>query len=1378
MTDDVTPTNHLLALPKLRDDGANWIDYESKVRTAMGSRGLIRHVEGTARRPVEFAVENDVPVSSPGTPATEEEIETKEKKLDEFDQKEYTARHIILTSVSPRLATQLKAKTAKEMWNTVKSDATTKSKMHQVATKRRLTEARCAEEADVKDHLTMMVRVRDELESMGASVGDDEFLTHIIGSIPKSYHTLISSIMHSATLSKAAIDPNDLMKIILEEAERRSIGNNGADQSGSALYADRKRQRKKKGGDSQSDAKCYNCDKPGHTKAECYSKGGGKEGQAPWQKKKKSKEKGTANVATAPEKTEDDHLLYAFKCTSDFVDTVKREGGDASSIEAIMDSGADAHFGPERSRFENFVETPPIPISAADGRTFYAKGRGDVRINIPNGNKVTPITLKDVRYAPDMAFTLISVSRMDRARYHANFGDGMCKLIAPDQKVIGQIPLSGSLYRVDAKGRHPLHANAVVKKLSLYEAHRALGHISYGAVKHAIKSGQLTGIALEEGSEEVFCEACAQAKPERKPFPDKAKNRATKFGERIHMDLWGPASVESIGGKLYSIDFNDDATRWAEIDFLAQKNDAQLAYERFEKKIATHDDAKIKHLRSDWGTEFKNKAFDKHLASMGTKRELTVHDTHEQVGVAERMNRTKVELARAMLLDANLPKYLWAEAMHHAMWIRNRAPCRALDGKTPFEARHGRKPDMSGIIPFGTKAWVKMVNAGKLEARSEPGYFVGYDDQSTGYRIYFPDKRTVKPEREVVFDWQRQPNTITIPAEVQSVGERRKDTLNTRLMPDNDPNEPQNTSDEDPITPAQTPIRTRVSTKAVTDDAQDPLPPRVRPRPGYYRALDGRRTANLALDGRDNDWEPLYCLAAVGGTEPKTLAEARSGPHAEEWERAWKEEINQLVRRRTWILVDRPNDKPVIPCRPIFKEKLGPDGDVAKRKVRLVAGGHKQTKGVDYDETFAAAAKMASIRAVLAHAATLDWEIHQIDVVGAYLNAKLEEDIYMEPPEGLLHPDDGDKVCNLLLGLYGLKQAGRTWQKKMTRDFVDMGFEVSRVDASVFVRKRGDEMMVVPVSTDDMTVAGSSLDAVEGFKEEVRGKFEITDLGEMRWLLGFEVTRDRPGRTIAINQRLYIETIAARFNLTDAKPTYSPMEPNIALSKEQCPVQPITAPYQEACGSALWAAVISRPDVQFAVGVLARFTQNPGEVHWEAIKRVIRYLYTTRDLWLVMGGHDKTVEGYADADWGSQLDRHSISGYVFRYGCGAINWSSKRQPIVTLSSTEAEYVAAAHAAKEICWLRTFLGEIGRDISNPIKFRCDNQSTIALCRDNKFHARTKHIDIRYHFVREAVEAGQVDVHYIPTDENISDILTKPLSRFKLEYFVKLLGLQFV
>ncbi len=250
-------------------------------------------------------------------------------------------------------------------------------------------------------------------------------------------------------------------------------------------------------------------------------------------------------------------------------------------------------------------------------------------------------------------------------------------------------------------------------------SHRWLGHISYRAV-HAIASGEITGIEIDKNSEEEFCDACTGAKIHRAPFPDQASNRATEFGERIHADLWGPAQVQSLGGNKYAVDFTDDATRWTEDDYLKTKDQTQAAYERMEMRLKTQSNIQIKILRTDRGTEFSNKKFDQHLAEKGTVRELTVHDTHEQVGVAERLNRTKVELARAMLLDSKLLRFLWAEAMSHAIWIKNRSPTRALNGKTPYATKFGKKPDMSNLVPFGTRTWVKKAKSGKLESRWIP----------------------------------------------------------------------------------------------------------------------------------------------------------------------------------------------------------------------------------------------------------------------------------------------------------------------------------------------------------------------------------------------------------------------------------------------------------------------------------------------------------------------------------------------------------------------------------------------------------------------------------------------------------------------------------
>jgi hypothetical protein len=376
----------------------------------------------------------------------------------------------------------------------------------------------------------------------------------------------------------------------------------------------------------------------------------------------------------------------------------------------------------------------------------------------------------------------------------------------------------------------------------------------------------------------------------------------------------------------------------------------------------------------------------------------------------------------------------------------------------------------------------------------------------------------------------------------------------------------------------------------------------------------------------------------------------------------------------------------LIPCNEVFKEKTDPDGTITERRYRIVAGGHKQKKGIDYDETFSSAAKMPTVRVMLADAAQRDLEIHQIDIKSAYLNAPLEELVYMHPPKRYLKPGQEGMVCRLLKCLYGLKQAGRGWYKEMASAFDQIGFSRSGVDHSLFVRRSATEETSVAVATDDMAIASSTTDSIQRFKTEIAQFFDITDMGEIRWFLSFEIRRNRAARTISINQRNYIEVMANKFGQANTKPVYLPMLPGENFSKDQSPVTPSqhfamrNFPYAEGIGHVLWPVMVSRPDALCAVGILAQFVQNPGKTHWDALMRVIAYLNTTKDYWLTFGHGANQLEGYSDADWASQTHRHSISGYVFRMGDGAVTWSSKKQAIVALSSTEAEYVAQTHAA--------------------------------------------------------------------------------------------------
>ena len=1439
------PDSTNLAVPKLRDDGSNWADYAPRIQKAMGSKGLWRHVEGKAVAPAAYMVANGIPVISDGkTPATEEQIEARETRIVDFEKREYLAQHVILSTTSIRLGAKIKdLKSAKEMWDIVKSDATTKSTLYLLDAEDELASMKLADNEDPKTHLSelkehfqLMIQRRNNLVEMGSVLSDTRYRTIVMHSLPESYRPALQTITAAERASGATeasssskMKPDDLMNFFIEEAQHRVINSERSKNSDSALAAQGKKGRRGHGNKrekSKSSVTCENCGKSGHTKPNCYSQGGGKEGQGPRQKKKKEKKSEESAAVAKSEENE----LFTFTCTSDYVALTEVLKLPKDKFGACMDSGASDHYCPDRTQFRNYRTLDNRDITTADGRTLKAVGIGDVRIDLPNGSKRTPALLKDTVYAPDMAFTLISISRLDQANCSVTFRKGMCTIRNPNGRIMGTIPRANGLYRLvnAGKGSPTDNANVVAGKMSISEAHRKLGHISHSAIRNAISTGQITGIDLDMDSKPEFCEPCAKAKSARVPFPQKSDTRAEKYGERVHWDLWGPASVRSLSGNYYVAARTDDHTRENMLYFQLKKSDTFKSYKRDEALIETQSGNRIKVSRSDRGGEFLSKELIQHQDARGTLRELTVHDSPPQNGVAERGMRTRAELARALLISSGLPRFLWEEAMKHMEWLKARSPHQALDGKTPYEMKHKKKPHLGGIHEFGAAAYVKDLKAGKLDSRAQLGRFVGYDSESKGFRIYWPNKRSVMVEQNVIFNDSdvMTDTTAVIPGDL-SEGEKEKviqvpETNTTHAEEDatenpaNEPNPDNISSNSAPDSEEHNSVPFPSPPEASDALPRDPIEePDVEPAlgrgrrvqkkpPGAYKrmadALPPLEANFVSLADPDDDDIGIYLpeddddmfamlppdFATVGamGTEPASIDEALRGPNAKEWQAALDYEISQLEKLGTWVLVDLPKGEPVIPCTEVLKEKRGPTGEVETYRVRVVAGGHKQVEGINYTETFSAAVKMPSVRVVLANAAERDWEIHQIDVKSAYLQAPLKETIYMRPPRGVLKPGQEGKVCRLLKGLYGLKQAGRGWYQELTKVMVrELGFKRSALDHSVFCRKRDEEHTIVAVATDDMALTSKRKSDIATLKSEISQHWEITDGGEIRWYLGFAIKRDRAARTISINQCAYIEAMLNKFRLTNAKPVSTPMEAGAQFTKDQGPSSPTQAmrmrsvPYAEAIGCVLWPVMITRPDCAFAVGILSQFIQNPGNVHWEALKRVMVYLGSTKDLWLTFGGRSrKLVEGFCDSDYANQRDRHSIAGFAYHFGQGAITWSSKKQQIIAMSTVEAEYIAQAHAAKEALWLRMFVSEIRNEPAQAITISSDNQGAIALSKDNKFHARTKHIDVRYHFIREAVEDGKVSVVYIPTDENPADIFTKPLAKAKFRRFVELLGLR--
>ena len=525
-------------------------------------------------------------------------------------------------------------------------------------------------------------------------------------------------------------------------------------------------------------------------------------------------------------------------------------------------------------------------------------------------------------------------------------------------------------------------------------------------------------------------------------------------------------------------------------------------------------------------------------------------------------------------------------------------------------------------------------------------------------------------------------------------------------------------------------------------------------------------------------------IADTEALEPRNLAEAKCRPDWPLWEQAISKELTTLHKAGTWKLEAPPPGANIISSKWVFKAKKDASGKVVQYKAQLVTQGFSQVEGVDYFNTYAPVAKLASSRVVIALANWMGWELHQVDVKGAYLNGELQSDevLYMRHPPGY-REDKSGCVLRLLKSLYGLKQAGRRWYQKFISIFNALGFTQCKVNQAVFYKRDKDQQMgiVIAVHVDDCTIASLSLAVIESFKSGLHQHVEVTDLGELHWMLGIKIHHDRTGATVHLSQHTYINSILRRYGFEDAKPVSTPFDTQVRLTLEQAPADAAEfvvmhdVPYREAVGALNWVALATRPDIAFAVSTVARFSVNPSMAHWNAVKRVFRYLAGTCDLWLTYGEAQQVLVGYADADGSMSEDRHVITGFAFLIDGGAVSWSSKKQEIVSLSTTESEYVAATHGMKEGLWLRSLLAKIFELFTDTMTLFSDNQSAIALTRDHQYHACTKHINVRYHFIRWVVENGSLRLVYCPTADMIADMLTKALPSPKVKHFAECLGL---
>ena len=1187
---------------------------------------------------------------------------------------------------------------------------------------------------------------------------------------------------------------------------------------------------------------CYFCGSPDHFIGDCKDK---KQQDAATKAKAESANSifGQAKLGSVVGDIEVSHPVVGLNISCD-----PRAASPKTNY--IIDSGATHHLSGEMDQFVRYLQLKnPITVRGIKSFTAEAIGIGDINIVDDLGNERI---FTNVIYVPGLSPGLLSVSRLTKSGFTVTFDEHKCGVSHDDFKIIA--PESNGLYEWSASTISAFGATvyATSVKTPLKVWHERYGHVSRDTIEKMARDGSVEGLDVESDPEGVskICDGCQLGKHVRNPFyPSTTKTTAPL--QVIHSDLSGEIQVPSIGGKKYWCTFIDDYTRYGYVVFLKEKSSIEIlnAFRDYQSWAERQTGFKIKALRTDGGTEYLG-VMMQYLFETGIQHQANTPYSPQSNGLAERYNRSIMDMVRPMMLQSGVPKECWAEAVSTAVYLKNRTLTSALtDGKTPYEKFFGMKPKVGHLRVFGTVVYrhIPKERRQKLDAKSMRGLLVGYDIANGAYRIFHPQNKTVYTSRDVYipeeFDSEltkavlREYRPEEPPAFVEpsfygnEVGNAEVlETVDAEVtapppgtqLPNPESAAPEGVLPLNVNARNENQIQHPAEEVVVDDDDADGPPPLVSdesedddeindegPPPLEVAVVDDpiviappappqiRRELPARTRRAPDRYEGLYvrgfAVRAVHSEFPRTYHEAMQRDDSTEWQAACQREYNSLQKNKTYILVPKPAGKPVVSTKWVLEIK-----DTGLYKGRFVARGFTQREGVNYDETFAPVVKHESIRIFVSiWAGVPGREIHQMDVCTAFMYGYLEEEIYITQPEGFEVKGKEDWVCRLLRSLNGLKQSARVWYEDIRPTFERMGFKCLITDSGVFIledpRSPGKIVASILLYVDDLLIGSASKQIIAEIKKQMCIKYDMKDMGIAKKFIGLEIMDvdvDDGGNVvesgsgvrsgIGIHMSDYIAKVLERYGMGDCRSISTPMDPGLKLYKfrEGIDEETDTNLYRSLIGSLNYAACLGRPDISRSVNALARYMSRPSTIHLLAAKRILRYLNGTRRYGIVYSQNQKLI-CYTDADYAGDLDtRRSTTGSLHILNGGIVSWQSRSQPTVALSTTEAEYMAVCDGVKSSKFLIQFLREIGAKdrVELPLIHGSDNQGAIALAENPVLHSRTKHIDIRYHFIRDALKNGDTVLKYIPTDEMPADVLTKALTADKHQKCCDMMGMR--
>lgn len=1019
----------------------------------------------------------------------------------------------------------------------------------------------------------------------------------------------------------------------------------------------------------------------------------------------------------------------------------------ASDVRWIMDSGASCHMTHIREILEDFVETSDSVVLGNSAK-LDVKGRGNVQIEKFVSNEWIEGTIKDVMYVPELRKNLLSEGVITNKGMRIVKSGTQAQVFAHDELVGVGIRGENNLYTMLFKTLKPVQSELNVSETSFQTWHERLGHINtkfLSAVPDVVDDVKLGG------KQEFFCEGCIHGKQHKVSFT-RNMARASRAGELIHGDVCGPMPIPSVREYRYFVIFKDDFSGYRFVRFLMHKSDVLLQFKYFVNLCRNKFGHNVQRLRVDNGTEFVNTQFHEYLCSNGIVLEKTAPYSPEQNGRVERENRTVMESARSMLHSRDVPQYLWAEAVNTAVYLLNRTPNSLCMDKTPYEKWMGKRPSLSHARVFGCEAYSLLPSQkrNKLSSKSKKFIFVGYEGYSNNYRLFDPSTQNITVSRNVIF----RENDLSTPAVCQEQcarvivedeieNEVDESCCKERQIDPADENEPEFRGFGPPVNLGDG--TNELSRNSEPDKRNRRIPPK-------FQDFELNCVEALAVGQYPSDSNPRTFLEAV-----------ENG-----WGEAIQEELDVLDENGTWEFVCKPKGVEVIDSKWVFTEK-DRDGQMVK-KARLVARGCFQKVTEDL---FAPVARMSTIRILLSLAVQKNMKIKQLDVKSAFLNGVLSESVYMAVPEGVdvcdsnIASEQKSVVCKLIKALYGLREAPKCWNNTFNDVLSQLGFTRSRIDACLYF----NSCMYILIYVDDVLVVYNDEVDVCKIVEVLKERFKMTEFcnDDHLTFLGVHIERVEGG--LALNQSILIDKILERFCMSDCKPCSLPIEPGLSLSSPE-PGEICNVPFKELLGSLMYIMTGTRPDISFSVMYFSRFQNCFNLLTWRHLKNILKYLKGTRGFSLLFLKDDSASNklcAFVDSDFGNDtLDRKSVTGYVLRLFNHCVVWRSKKQNVVSLSSCEAEYIAVSECVKDCKYVFQLVEEVVDDKCTPVTIFEDNQSAIKMTNTLETK-RSRHIDVKYHFIREEVQSGNIKLVYVSSNEQVADVLTKSLSKAKFDRF---------